>query len=175
MMAIVGIIIVLIIVGVLAFGAFINKQGSEEVVFYVDKRTPVKLVKATPELIKFELDVPFANVGQEEGIIMDAYVRPYVCVEQYDGALLRGKVNLKDKPRDDDYFEAMLVPPNTKNVLTLKFELTPLKAKDAQAAAAGMPDMDVALYVEERGRTELYRDKKIITLTREEFQSLLAK
>jgi hypothetical protein len=52
-------------------------------------------------------------------------------------------------------------------VLTLKFELTPLKAKDAQAAAAGMPDMDVALYVEERGRTELYRDKKIITLTKE--------
>jgi hypothetical protein len=105
---------------VLAFGAFINKQGSEEVVFYVDKRTPVRLVKATPEQIKFEMDVPFANVGQEEGIIMDAYVRPYVCVEQYDGALLRGKVNLKDKPREDDYFEAMLVPPNTKIRVDLK-------------------------------------------------------
>src|SRR5574344_473901 len=127
MMAIVGIIIVLIIIGALAFCAFINKQGREEVVFYVDKRT----------LIKFELDVPFANVGQEEGIIMDAYVRPYVCVEQYDGALLRGKVNLKDKPREDDYFEAMLVPANTKDVLTLKFELTPLNAKDAQDATAG--------------------------------------
>lgn len=174
-MAIVGIIIVLIIIGALAFCAFINKQGREEVVFYVDKRTPVKLIQATPELIKFELDIPFANVGQEEGIIMDAYVRPYVCVEQYDGALLRGKVNLKDKPREDDYFEAMLVPANTKDVLTLKFELTPLNAKDAQDATAGMPDIDVALYVEERGRTELYRDKKIITLTKEEFQSLLIK
>lgn len=108
-------------------------------VFYVEKRTPVKLVAATPEQIKFEVDVPFTNVGREEGIIMDAYVRPYVCVEQYDGALLRGKVNLKAKPREDDYFEAMLVPPNMQDTLTLKFELTPLKAKDAQAAAAGMP------------------------------------
>ncbi len=175
MLSFVGIIVVLIIIGIIALAAFINKQGQEEMVFYVEKRTPVKLVAATPEQIKFEVDVPFANVGREEGIIMDAYVRPYVCVEQYDGALLRGKVNLKAKPREDDYFEAMLVPPNMQDTLTLKFELTPLKAKDAQAAAAGMPDIDVALYLEERGRTELYRTKKIITLTAAEFQGLLAK
>ncbi|MCH4157871.1 MAG: hypothetical protein LKF34_04650 [Acidaminococcaceae bacterium] len=175
MWMLVGIIVILIIIAVVALGAFINKQGQEEIVFYVEKRTPVRLVAATSEQIKFELDVPFANVGREEGIIMDAYVRPYVCVEQYDGALLRGKVNLKAKPREDDYFEAMLVPPNTHDTLTLKFELTPLKAKDAKAAAAGMPDIDVALYVEERGRTELYRTKKIITLTSADFQSLLTK
>lgn len=175
MSTIVAVIVVLIILVVLAFAAFINKQGKEEVVIYADKRTPVRLVKSTPEMVKFELDVPFVNVGQDEGCILDAYLRPYVCVEQYEGALLRGKVNLKEKPREDDYFEAMLVPVNSKNTFTLKFELTPLKAKDTQSALAGMPDIDVALFVEERGRGALYTDKKIITLTKEEFQSLIGK
>ena len=64
MLSFVGIIVVLIIIGIIALAAFINKQGQEEMVFYVEKRTPVKLVAATPEQIKFELDVPFANVGR---------------------------------------------------------------------------------------------------------------
>ena len=119
----------------------------------------------TDDAIVISKKLTFVNEGKQCATIMDALVRPQLPYEQYDGIEARGKAEREGEPREDDYFEAMLVPPNMQDTLTLKFELTPLKAKDAQAAAAGMPDIDVALYLEERGRTELYRTKKIITLT----------
>jgi hypothetical protein len=56
----------------------------------------------------------------------------------------------------------------------LKFELTPIKAANAREALLGMPDIDVALFVDQRGRSELYTTKKIITLTSEELKNMLA-
>ena len=168
-----GIVVLVVIVGI-ALLLFINQQGKENVVFAIDKRTQAKLVKETPGKITFEVEVPVENVGQDEGIIMDAYMRPYLCQEQYEGALLRGKVNLKDKPRADDYFEAMIAKPHEPYIFVLKFELTPIKAANAREALLGMPDIDVALFADQRGRSELYTTKKIITLTSEELKNMLA-
>jgi hypothetical protein len=80
-----GIVVLVVIVGI-ALLLFINQQGKENVVFAIDKRTQAKLVKETPEKITFEVEVPVENVGQDEGIILDAYMRPYLCQEQYEGA-----------------------------------------------------------------------------------------
>ena len=52
--------------------------------------------------------MPFTNEGGDEGLVLDAFMRIYLPQEQYDKALVRGKINLKDVPRDDDYFEALV-------------------------------------------------------------------
>ncbi len=168
------VIVVLIILALLAYAILVKAEGKEKVVFYMDQRTKAKLVKTTPEKITFSVEIPMKNAGEDEGVILDAYVRPYLCQEQYEGALMRGKVNLKSAPRIDDYFPCMLTPPTLDEVLVLTFDVTPLKAKDAKEAVKGLPDLDVALFVEQRGRQDLYTTKKIFTLSREELRALAA-
>jgi len=169
LLTILEILAALVILGIVVLMCYARLQGKEKIVFDVKARTPARLTQASPEKICFEVEVPYKNMGTDQGVILDAYVRPYLCQEQYDGALLRGKVNLKNVPRDDDYFEAVLVNPGSGNTLVCKFELTPLHAADAYEALKGMPEIDVALFVDERGRDALYQAKKIITLTPEEF------
>ena len=170
---IVGALFGLAVLGFLALMLYAHMQPTKNVKFDVEKRTKAKLTSATADKICFEVEVPYHSYGKDESTILDAFVRPYLCQEQYDGALLRGKVNKLGVPREDDYFEACLVPPKTQDALVCKFELTPLHAADAYEALRGMPEVDVALYVEERGRKALYDSKYVMTLTPEELQALL--
>ena len=120
------------------------------------------------------MDVPYENKSRDEGIFLDAFVRIYLPDEQYNGVLLRGRVNHPQAPRTDDYFEARLVPPGEKGHLTVTFEATPRNGKKtAEEALLGIPDVEFALYVERRGRMELFHNKENILLTREELQKLI--
>lgn len=169
------VIIGIVVLIAIALTIFIFSQGKENVIFLKDKRTKAHLVSKSDERIDFAFDVPYENPGKDDGVFLDAYVRVYLPDEQYNGALLRGKVNRSDVPRDDDYFEAMLVPIDFKGALTVKFELTPRNGKATAAEALlGMPDVEFALYVDERGRENLYRAKTNILITKEELQALLA-
>jgi hypothetical protein len=167
------IILALIIAAIVVVTVYIYTQETEKVVFYLDKRSKAELVSETPEKICFNIELPYNNLGQDEGVFLDVYLRPYLCQEQYDGALLRGKINLKGKFRDDDYFECMLVPVGQANSLVMRMELTPLKAANAREALLGMPEVDVAVFAEMRGRGPLYRQKLLVTITPEELQAML--
>ena len=175
-MIVLGIILVLIVLVILFTLQLISKHAASDklLVFYKDKRTQAKLLSKTDEKIEFSVDVPYANQSRDEGIFLDAFVRIYLPDEQYNGALLRGRVNHPDAPRTDDYFEARLVPPGEKGHLTVTFEVTPRNGKKtAEAALQDMPDVEFALYVERRGRMELFHNKENIVLTKEELQNLL--
>jgi hypothetical protein len=176
-MIVLGIILVLIVLVILFTLQLISKHAASDklLVFYKDKRTQAKPLSKTDEKIEFTIDVPYANQSRDEGIFLDAFVRIYLPDEQYNGALLRGRVNHPDAPRTDDYFEARLVPPGEAGHLTVTFEVTPRNGKKtAKEALLGMPDVEVALYVERRGRMELFHNKENILLTKEELQQLLS-
>lgn len=175
-MTVLGIILVLIVLVILFTLRLISKHAAADklLVFYKDKRTQAKLISKTDAKIEFSVDVPYENKSQDEGIFLDAFTRVYLPDEQYNGALLRGRVNHPDAPRSDDYFEARLVPPHEKSCLTVTFEVIPRNGKRTAAEALlGMPDVEFALYVERRGRMELFRNKENILLTKEELQKLL--
>ena len=175
-MTVLGIILVLIVLVILFTLQLISKHAAADklLVFLKDKRTQAKLLTKTDEKIEFFIDVPYENQSRDEGIFLDAYVRIYLPDEQYNGALLRGRVNHPDAPRTDDYFEARLVPPGEKNHLTVTFEVTPRNGKKtAKEALFGMPDVEFALYVERRGRMELFHNKENILLTKEELQKMV--
>ena len=113
LMTIVGVLVGLLILGVIIVGVYISIQGDAVMRLLVKQRTKAVLDKVYADRIDFSLEVPFDNVGKQEGTILDAYMRIYLPQEQYSDVLLRGKVNREGYLREDDYFEAMLVPAGT--------------------------------------------------------------
>ncbi len=168
-----GILIVLALLGALAVAIYISVQGDAEMRLLTRKRTAAVKVGEQGERVDFQLEIPFDNVGRQEGTILDAYMRIYLPQEQYDDILLRGKVNLEGVLRDDDYFEALLVPAGTGRNFVLRFEAYARNGKSIREALGGVPDVDVALFADCRGRRELYTVKEYFTLTAEEMRALI--
>ena len=167
LMTIVGVLVGLFILGVIIVGVYISIQGDAVMRLLVKQRT-----KAA-DRIDFSLEVPFDNVGKQEGTILDAYMRIYLPQEQYSDVLLRGKVNREGYLREDDYFEAMLVPAGTGEKFVLRFEAYAKNGKSLEEAMENIPDVDVALFADCRGRRELYTVKEYFTLTADEMRALV--
>lgn len=163
----------LFVLGCLVVAVYILLQGDAKLIFAKEKRTKAIAVKTTENRLDFAVELPYTNVGKEEGTILDAYLRIYLPQEQYADVLLRGKVNLKDVPREDDYFEAVLVPANTGKTMVLKFEAYAKHGKTIKEAMAAIPDVDVAIFADCRGRQALYTQKTLITLSAAEMRQLV--
>lgn len=173
MLFVIEIIAGLFLLGVVAVAVFIMMQPKHRFVFDVKNRTKAELTDKTDNKLCFSIDVPFTNEGGDEGLVLDAFMRIYLPQEQYDKALVRGKINLKDVPRDDDYFEALVMPKGGNKTMAAKFELTPMHGANLKEAVNGLPDFDVALFWECRGRENLYTVKKFITISADEVKALL--
>ena len=110
MLFILKVIAALILLAVVVIGIYILLQGKEEMFFEVTQRTKARLIKRSENKLEFEVELPMHNDGKEEGIILDAFIRVYLPQEQYADAQLRGRVNLKEAPRERHgtwrYFEA---------------------------------------------------------------------
>ncbi len=173
MLFIIEIIAGLFLLGVVVVAVFIMMQPKHRFVFDVKNRTKAELTDKTDNKLCFSVDVPFTNEGGDEGLVLDAFMRIYLPQEQYDKALVRGKINLKDVPRDDDYFEALVMPKGEHKTMTAKFEVTPMHGATLKEAVEGLPDFDVAMFWECRGRKNLYTVKKFITISADEIKALL--
>lgn len=173
MLCILEILVALVVLAVIVVGVYIKAQGDAEMLVEVGKRTTAVKVSQDGERLDFEIEVPYRNAGKQEGTIIDAYMRIYLPQEQYADVLLRGKVNLKGVKRDDDYFEAVLVPEGTGKTLLLRFEAYAKNGKTIAEAINGMPDVDIALYADCRGRGALFTVKEFLTLSAEEMRALV--
>lgn len=173
LLTIIEALIALIILGVIVIGGYISIQGDAVMRLLTKERTQAALDKKAAERVDFSLEVPFDNIGKQEGTILDAYMRIYLPQEQYSDVLLRGKVNLKNHLREDDYFEALLVPAGTGDKFMLRFEAYAKNGKSIKEAMANIPDVDVALFADCRGRRELYTAKVFFTLTADEMRALV--
>lgn len=173
MLCILETLVALIILAVVVVCFYIKMQGDADMVLEINKRTLAVKASADEKRLDFEVEVPYTNIGKQEGTIIDAYMRIYLPQEQYNDVLLRGKVNLKNVKRDDDYFEAVLVPSGTGKTLLLRFEAYPRNGKSIEEAMSGIPDVDVALYADCRGRGPLFTIKEFITLSAEEMRGLV--
>lgn len=175
MLCILEALVALVILGVLVVYFYIKMQGDAQMQLEVGKRTPAVRVSENGKRLDFEVELPYRNIGKQEGTIIDAYMRIYLPQEQYDDVLLRGKVNLKGVKREDDYFEAVLVPSGTGKTLLLRFEAYAKNGKTIAEAMKDIPDVDVALYADCRGRGPLFTIKEFLTLTAEEMRALVKK
>lgn len=123
--------------------------------------------------------VEFANVGKQCGVVMDAFVRPQLPFEQYDGLDARGHAERVDCHREDDYFEAYIVQKQgykggaDKFTMRAQVKLTARKGMTIQEAVAKMPDFTFQLIWQEFGRNPASFKQLRLTAEAEKVAALL--
>lgn len=138
--------------------------GLEKLVVYPEQRTPFEVEEQTEESILLSTKIPFVNEGKQCATIMDAFVRPLLPYEQYDGIDARGKAECEGCPREDDYFEAVLVYKKGDKLdrlnILMKVRLTARKGMKLKEALEHMVDLPLELIWMEVGRMP-WRYRKI--------------
>ncbi len=155
---------------------YFHAVGLAHLVPHPEGRTPLVLEEQTEDSMVLSTKVEFVNEGKQCATIMDAMVRSQLPYEQYDGIEVRGKAEREGFPREDDYFEAVLVQQtgtagDCMNIL-MKVRLTARKGKTLKEALAHMVDLPLELIWQEVGRKP-WRYRKIrVVLPAEEIAAL---
>lgn len=171
---ILDIILILLLGAILGMKMYLAYIGKENVV--VTPSGSFSLVEKDEKSALVETSVVFKNLGASGATIMDAICRPQLPYEQYDKIEVRGKAERKDAPREDDYFEAVIVhkkgeAPDEITILP-KVRLTARKGLSLEEALKDMPDINVELIWLETGRDPVNYKKIIIRLTGDEIRKL---
>ena len=169
----VGVVLAAIFLCIIAVKLFFAKEGTEEVVVKLAERTPFEIAAQDEKSVTLVTKLEFANVGKQIGTIMDALVRPLVPYEQYDGLEVRGRAEREGAPREDDYFEAVLIEAGESIFVKAYVTLTARKGRSIKEAAAHMVDFPVELIYQETGRRPWRYSKVTIPVRAAEVAALV--
>lgn len=188
-MTVLAVIIGIIVLAVIVAKLYLCAAGMEEVV--VDTSAPFVVEEQTEEHLVISKKLVFRNKGKQCATLMDAFVRPQLPYEQYDGVAARGKMDRELYPREsktqavgerirriDDYFEAVLIQkqgdPSGEDQLNLyaMVELTPRKGLSIEAALTKMVDLPLDIIWQETGRRPWHYRKVQLILPAEEIAKL---
>ena len=161
---------VVVIVGI---GIFLKIRGQEKVVPRLDKRTPFKVEHRDEKSITLSTTIEFFNEGKQSAMIVDAICKPQLPFEQYDGMSVRGKAEREGVPREDDYFEALVLEHQQGVNLVAKVTLTARKNLSLEEAVAHMVDFPIEFIYREVGRTPMHFSLARIFLPAEELAKLV--
>ena len=166
-------ILAVIVLAVLFVVVFIKMRGEEKVVAKLDSRTPFKVESRDENSITLSTTIEFRNEGKQSAMIVDAICKPQLPFEQYDGMNVRGKAEREGVPREDDYFEALVLEHQQSVNLVAKVTLTARKNLTLEEAASRMVDFPVEFIYREVGRNPMHFSIARIFLTAEELCKLL--
>ena len=151
---------------------YIAVQGNEKVVLLGKERTLLACREAAGTHAVFSLKVPLVNNGRQDGIVLDAFARLLLPLEQFDLARVLARLERENVPRADDYMEAFVVHPGERHELILTIAMDAV-AGDIKYVLENMVDVTVDVYYQVVGRTAPHIEKCIIDLSLEEFQQCL--
>ena len=151
---------------------YIKQRGREKVVPHLESRTPFKIESRDEKSLTLSTTIEFRNEGTQSAMIVDAYVKPQLPFEQYDGMDVRGKAEREGKPRLDDYFEALVLEHQESVNLVAKVTLTARKGLSLEEAVSKMVDFPIEFIYREVGRTPMHFSIARIFLTAEELAKL---
>ena len=169
----VGVVLAAIFLCIIAVKLFFVKEGTEEVVVKLTERTPLEVTAQDEKSVTLVTKMEFANVGKQVGTIMDALVRPLVPYEQYDGLEVRGRAEREGAPREDDYFEAVLIEAGESIFVKAYVTLTARGGRTLEEAVAHMVDFPAELIYQETGRHPWKYSKVTIPVRAQEVASLV--
>ena len=158
-------LIVILIVAEIGRRAVFAYLGTEIIVPKVGEMTKFSLVEHTAEHLVIGATIPFANEGKQCGTIMDAFLRVQLPYEQYDGALV-------GVPREDDYFEAVLIQKHSRIHLVLKVSIEGRRGNSLEEAIAHLPDLRLDLIYQETGRIPAHYSKVMLKVAAQEIADL---
>lgn len=165
---------ILVVAGIIYFftRAYLDYLGKEKVVVYEKKRTPFTLLHKDDSSMTIATDIVFANEGKQCCTIMDAFVRPLLPSEQYDGVFVRGRVVRYGAEREDDYFEAVLIQRGEEMKVRAEITFLPRHGKSVEEAVSSVPDFFAELIWQETGRTPWHYEKVSLRVRGEEVARL---
>lgn len=175
-MTVVYVVLGLIVLAVLFVAVFLAVSGKEKVV--VDTSAPWKLDRKTVGSLELSQKLVFSNAGKQCATIMDAMVRSELPYEQYDGIEVRAKAEREGYPREDQYFEAVLIQKqgdaHHEDVLNIyaKVRLAPRKGMSLDDALSHMVDLPLDFIWLETGRTPCHYRKIRLTISAEQIAQL---
>lgn len=144
----------------------------------VDTDAPFEVEEKTADRIVLKKKLVFHNEGTSCATLMDAFARPQLPYEQYDGMEVRGKAEREGEPREDDYFEAAIVQKkgyaggeDRLNVYA-KLTLMPRKGQTLEEAISHMVDFSIDFIWMETGRMPWHYRKVRLVLTAGELANL---
>lgn len=161
-------------VAVLAIAAYVVVLKVGNAVFHLktEERTPFVVERMTDRSMTISSKMEFANEGKQCGTIMDCYIRHLLPYEQYDGIAVSSKAELVGAPREDDYFEAVLIQKHSKIEILVKVTLTARKNQGIKEALLHMVDLPVEVVYQYVARDPWAIDKRRIVITAEEIADL---
>lgn len=171
MVIIEGLIVAGLIFCLLIF-IYLKQRGQEKVVPKLQTRTPFKVEARDDKSVTISTTIEFFNAGKQSAMIVDAICHPLLPFEQYDGIAVRGKAEREGKPREDDYFEALVLEHQQSVNLIAKVTLTARKGMTLEEAISKMVDFPVEFLYREVGRTPMHWTIARIILTAEELAKL---
>ena len=151
---------------------YLSPLGTEEIVVKLSERTPFQVVHQDEQSLTLVTKLEFANVGKQVGTIMDAFVRPLLPYEQYDGIEAKGRAELEGAPREDDYFEAVLIEHGESKFIKAFVTLRARKGLDLKTALSHMVDFPAELIYQETGRRPWSYSKVTIPVRADEVAKL---
>lgn len=169
-MELLAVLILLVGLGILGVWIYIVRQGDAEIEILTAQRTELQLVSVEDGKGVFSAQIPLFNLASQDGIILDAFPRHLLPQEQYDAARVETRLELLTAPREDGYFEAVIIEGNKGNTLVLTVALTAKNGSLAEAVAS-MADMPVELYYQVVGRGECALHKERLVLPAAEFKT----
>ena len=167
-----GVLIVAVLAVVLVTWLYL-KGRQEKVVPKLESRTPFKIESRDEKSVTLSTTIEFRNEGTQSAMIVDAICHPLLPFEQYDGMNVRGRAEREGVPREDDYFEALVIEHQQSANLVAKVTLTARKNLSLEEAVAHMVDFPVEFIYREVGRTPMRWSIARVILTAEELAKLV--
>ena len=159
-------------IALLALAVFWNGR-EEKLVPKLESRTPFEIVSRDAKSVTLATTIEFRNEGTQSAMIVDAICHPLLPFEQYDGMDVRGKAEREGVPREDDYFEALVIEHKQSVKLVAKVILTARKGRSLEDAAMQMVDFPIEFLYREVGRHEMHWSMARVFLPAEELAKLL--
>lgn len=172
MVMILKILLVAILAVVLVLWFYL-KNRKEKVVPKLESRTPFKIEHRDEKSVTLSTTIEFRNEGTQSAMIVDAICHPLLPFEQYDGMNVRGKAEREGVPREDDYFEALVIEHQQSAMLVAKVTLTARKNLSLEEAVSRMVDFPIEFLYREVGRTPMHWSIARVILTAEELAKLV--
>lgn len=167
----IGLIVALLAV-VLVLWLYLRGR-QEKLVPKLESRTPFKIESRDKKSVTLSTTIEFRNEGTQSAMIVDAICHPLLPFEQYDGMDVRGKAEREGVPREDDYFEALVIEHQQSARLVAKVKLTARKNLSLEEAVAHMVDFPVEFLYRQVGRSEMRWSIARVILTAEELSKLV--
>ena len=167
-------LLALVILGALLSWAYICHAGNADVVVLQDAPWELASKDEHSMVIKKKLD--FVNRGKSCSVIVDAILHSELPYEQYDGIEVRCKAERDGYPREDDYFEAVIIEHHGKAPDHIEVwaiaRLTARKGMSLEEALKHMVDLPMDLVWQYSSRNPIVYRKERLVATAEEITGL---